>query len=84
MQIDDDLMRDLKEQAQREGTSLARLVNRVLRLGMTASRQGSKPCRPYREKTHNMGVPKVGLDKALALAAALEDDEIIEKLARRK
>jgi hypothetical protein len=84
VQIDDDLLRDLKEQAHREGTSLARLINRVLRLGLDTSRQAKAPVRPYREKTYNMGVPNVSLDKALALAAALEDDEVIEKLARRK
>lgn len=82
--IDDDLLRDLKEQAHREGTSLARLINRVLRAGLDASRQAKPPDRPYREKTYNMGEPRVNLDKALALAASLEDDETREKLARRK
>ena len=84
VKIDDDLLRELKEQAHREGTSLAKLVNRVLRRGLDASRQAKTPVRPYREKTYNMGVPNVNLDKALALAAALEDEEVIEKLARRK
>jgi hypothetical protein len=84
VQIDDDLLRDLKEQAHREGTSLARLINRVLRRGVDALRQAKPPDRPYREKTYNMGEPNVNLDKALALAAALEDAEVIEKLARRK
>jgi len=84
VQIDDDLLRDLKEQAHREGTSLARLINRMLRQATSASQQANKPTRPYREKTYDMGVPNVNLDKALALAAALEDDEVIEKLARRK
>ena len=55
VQIDDDLLRDLKEQAQREGTSLAKLANRVLRLGIRALRQANKPVRPYREKTFRMG-----------------------------
>jgi hypothetical protein len=31
-----------------------------------------------------MGAPRVPLDKALRLAAELEDDEIIRKLAARK
>jgi hypothetical protein len=84
VQIDDDLLRDLKHQAQREGSSLAKLVNRVLRLGMRVLREGGKPARPFRETTFRMGQPKVNLDKALALAAALEDDEVREELARRK
>ncbi len=84
VQIDDDLLRELKQQAHREGTSLARLMNRVLRQGMSALRQANKPGRPYREKTFRMGEPRVSLDKALALSASLEDDEVREKLARRK
>lgn len=31
-----------------------------------------------------MGAPRVDLDKALAVAAALEDEEIVRKLAQRK
>lgn len=84
VQIDDDLLRDLKDRVHQERTSLARLINRVLRLGMEASRQANRPARPYREKTYAMGEPRVNLDKALALAASLEDDETREKLARRK
>jgi hypothetical protein len=84
VQIDDDLLRDLKEQAHREGTSLVKLMNRVLRRGMIALRQADKPGRPYREKTFRMGEPKVNLDKALVLSASLEDAEVREKLARRK
>lgn len=84
MRIDDDLMRDLREQAHREGTSLATLVNRVLRRGVRALEQGRKTARPYREKTFSMGKPKVDLDTALALAASLEDEEVCEELARRQ
>jgi hypothetical protein len=31
-----------------------------------------------------MGTPVVNLDKSLALAASLEDEEVREELARRK
>ena len=37
-----------------------------------------------RSRTHAMGRSRVELDKALALAAALEDEETLAKLARRK
>jgi hypothetical protein len=84
VQIDDDLLRDLRERAHREGTSLAKLVNRALRHGISALAQAGKPKRPYRQKTFSMGQPKVNLDKALALAASLEDEEVCEELAQRK
>jgi hypothetical protein len=84
VRIDDDLIRDLKDQAHHEGTSLAKLVNRTLRRGMSPSGQAGKRAPPYREKTFPMGEPKVNLDKALALAAAMEDEEICRKLAEGK
>ena len=84
VQIDDDLIRDLKKQAQHEKTSLAKLINRVLRHGMRALLGEKKQVRPFREKTFSMGEPKVDLDKALTLAALLEDEEVCEELARRK
>jgi hypothetical protein len=84
VRIDDDLMRELNEQARQEGLSLAKLINRALRQGMSVLQQGRKPARDYREKTFRMGPPRVDLTKALALAASLEDGEVREKLARRK
>ncbi len=82
--IDDTLLRELKQQAHREGVSLTKLINRVLLCGIGAMREAKKPTRPHREKTFSMGEPSVNLDKALALAAAIEDEEVREELARRK
>lgn len=84
MRIDDALLRELKELAQREGLSLTKLLNRVLRHGMSGLKDEGKASRPYREKTFSIGPPSVNLDKALMLAASLEDDEVREKLDRRK
>lgn len=39
---------------------------------------------PYREDVADLGEPRVDLDKALALAARLEDEETIRKLAQGK
>ena len=49
MRIDDDLMSELKERAKRERVSLTRLVNRVLRAGVAASKQAVRSKKPYRE-----------------------------------
>ncbi len=84
VRIDDDLMRELKERAQSEGTSLTRLINSALREGMKKKRSAGRPNRPFRERTFRMGEPSVNLDKSLALAASLEDEEIRAELARRK
>ncbi|MGD0899469.1 MAG: CopG family transcriptional regulator [Thermoguttaceae bacterium] len=84
VRIDDDLLRSLKEQAHRDGVSLAKLINGALRRGLHARGEKNRRVKPYREKTFDMGLPKFNLDKALAFADLLEDEEILKKLARGK
>ena len=82
IRVDDELLERLKAQARKENVSLARLLNRTLKAGLQA--RGARRRKPpvYREQVHSMGIPRVALDKALALAAALEDEEIVRELAR--
>lgn len=84
LRVDDELMRQLKSLARRENISLSQLLNRVIRAGLRPG--GARPRRRtrYRERVHSLGTPRIGLDKALALAAALEDEEIARELATRK
>lgn len=84
VRIDDDLMMELKERARRENVSQTRMLNRLLRVGIKASR-GRRPKKPlYQEKPIAMGSPRVDLDKALALAAGFDDEEILRKMSLRK
>ena len=64
--------------------SLTRLLNRVLRAGLQAGGGRRQKRRAYRQRVHAMGAPRLALDKALALAAALEDEEIVRDLTLRK
>lgn len=85
VRLDDDLLAALKERAHRENTSLTKLLNRALREWLNGNRSGVEAKkRAYRETTYSMGKPLVDLTKALALSAAIEDEAIIEKLARGK
>jgi hypothetical protein len=84
VRIDDDLLLELKEQARAEDISMTRLLNRTLRAGLLAARQPRPRKLQYREKTYPMGIPRVSLDKALTLAAEMEDEEIIRKVMLRK
>jgi hypothetical protein len=59
-------------------------VNRTLRAGMQHSRAPARRPSRYREKTFSMGVPRFALSKALAIAAELEDEEVIREMALRK
>lgn len=51
-----------------------------------AIRSGAAPRtrRPVRTPTFDMGTPLVPIDKALGLAAELEDAELVRKMAARK
>jgi hypothetical protein len=83
LRIDSDLLVELRAAARAEGISLNRLLNRLLRRGLGAGRSGP-PRRRFRQAVHSLGQPPISLDKALGLAAALEDAEVVRKLAMRK
>ena len=84
VRIDDDLMTAIKARARSEGLSMTRMLNRVARAGLEALTQAPGERKAYREKTFRMGRPQLAMDKALAFAAALEDEEILRKIALRK
>ena len=84
VRIDDDLMTELKALAHRENISLTRILNRVIRQGLAASSKKPKSPKRFKEMPVAMGKPRVDIDKALTLAADLEDEEIIRKLSLRK
>jgi hypothetical protein len=84
VRLDDDLLEQLKAQARKERVSVTRLMNRALKAGLQAGRARRVAAPAYREPVHAMGTPRLTLDKALALAASLEDDEIIREMAVRK
>ena len=53
---------------------MTRMLNRLLRLGLAAETEAARRPR-FRQATARMGRARVDLDKALSLAAALEDEE---------
>lgn len=58
--------------------SFKQAINDAIRAGLPSQRD----VRPFRQRTFDMGVPVVNLDKALQLAAELEDEELIRKMRR--
>ena len=81
VRIDDDLMAELRSRARVEQMSVTRTLNRVIRAGLAASNRPCEDRERYQEAPVRMGRPRVEIDKALALAAALEDDEVIRKMS---
>ena len=77
------LLKRLRDEAHRRGISFKEFLDAVLNRGL-AARQPVKPA-AYRCPTFSMGESVVpGIDHALAIAGALEDDEVARKLALRK
>lgn len=81
--IDDDLLRQIKQQAVKSRVPLRRLVNTALRNGL-AAKQPSRRKTTYTTPSFSMGEPAIALDKALALAANMEDAEVLRELELRK
>ena len=79
--LDPHLLRRLREEAHRQGIPFKQLLTAVLRRGLEAG----TPRARYRVPTFAMGSPEtLDLDKALAIAGALEDEETSRKLRLRK
>jgi hypothetical protein len=80
--LDADLAAKLQALARERGVSFKDALNSALRRGLAGGDGGS---RPYRLPTRRMGLRQgIDLDKALRLAAELEDVETIRKLELRK
>jgi len=84
--IEDRIARDLKELAYRSGKPFKVVVNEALRAGLAAKNPESRRPRRYRLRTVSLGGIQSGfnLDKALALADSLEDEELARKMDLRK
>ena len=81
--IDDQLVADLKRLALETDRTFKKVVNDTLRAGLRA---GPTPTRRYRLRPSRLGGVRAGidLDRALRVADALEDDEILRELQLRK
>jgi hypothetical protein len=71
----------LRDEAHRQGVPFKELLNRAVRRGVEAPAAERDP---YRCPTFALGAPLRPLDRALALADSLEDEEVARKLVLRK
>jgi hypothetical protein len=83
--LEDDVAAGLEKLVDLTGRSFKDVVNETLRAGLEA-RQAAPPRRRYRLRPSHLGPVASGvkLDKALTLAGALEDEELVRKLELRK
>jgi hypothetical protein len=83
--IDDHIARDLKELAHKTGKPFKVVVNEALEAGLIAHGTRRSP-RKYRLTPAPLGKVRGGidLDRALALADSLEDEERVRKIEEKK
>jgi hypothetical protein len=80
--LDEDVAAALKRVAAERGVGFKEALNTAVRAGL---RSEATRARRYRMPRRRLGLrPGVDLTKALRLAAALEDEELIAKLELRK
>ncbi len=80
--LDPDVAAKLKSVARERGISFKQALNQAVRAGLGGQRRAA---RRFEQFAQPMGLrPGLDLDKALRLAAALEDEEIGRKLEVRK
>ncbi len=66
----------IRKRMRERGTSFKQTLNEVIREGLG----GEASAGAFRTPTANLGLPAVSLDRALQLAAELEDEEQIRKM----
>jgi hypothetical protein len=79
--IDEDVAQQIRQRMRERGAGFKETVNELLRRGLLST---DAPA-PYSTPIFAMGVrPDIDLDKALSLAAAMEDEEVARKVERAK
>jgi hypothetical protein len=77
--LDDDVLELIRRRMDEQHVSFKKALNDAIRDGAT----GRPAPRTFMTRTKNLGTPTVNLDRALQIAAELEDDELIRRLRRR-
>lgn len=76
--LDDDTLAVIHRRMRDDGVSFKAALNDAIRDGA----QGRPEPAPFSTRTADLGVPSVNLDRALQIAAELEDDELIRRQRR--
>jgi hypothetical protein len=81
--LDPDVERLLRDSMQARGVSFKKALNEAVRAGLT--RTGRQRPQRFVQKSYSLGAEQhFRWDKALAVAEAIEDEEIARKLSLRK
>lgn len=73
--LDPDSEALVRRRMRERGLTFKEVLNDAIRAGLAPDRRRE----PFRTPTADMGLPAVNLDRALALAGELEDEELVRK-----
>jgi hypothetical protein len=75
--LDPDVVELIEALRREQGVSFTEAINKAIRAGLAP-----RSTKPFRQRTYSLGFrADIDLDRARHLAEALEDEEIIHKLA---
>lgn len=81
MTLDEDVAQEIRQRMRERGTGLKQTINDLIRRGL----RSADSVEPYETPTFAMGARSdLDLDRALALSASMEDEELLHKLDLRK
>ncbi|MGH9280405.1 MAG: antitoxin [Acidimicrobiales bacterium] len=78
--LDPDTEALIRKRMQVQGVSFKQAINDAIREGLASPTRRAR----FRTRTADLGLPVVALDRALQLAAELEDEEIIRRMRSGK
>ena len=79
--LDEDISLKLRDVARARGISFKAAINEAIRAGLAEP----PDARPFRVEVRPLGLrPGIDLTKANALAAQLEDDELLRRMKKRR
>jgi uncharacterized protein (DUF2236 family) len=81
--LDPDVEAMLRKEMRRRGEPFKQVLNKAIRTGLRTMGK-SRSEEPFEPLTFDMGRPRVDLTKAAALAAELEDEELIGRYRRSR
>ncbi|MEA2489999.1 MAG: hypothetical protein QOH21_1791 [Acidobacteriota bacterium] len=83
--LEERIASDLQRIAQISGKPFEVVVNETIEAGLATNVEGREP-QPYRIRPASLGNvrPGIDLDKALTLADALEDEELLRKMEHQR
>ena len=79
--LDPDVESLLRKRMSERSISFKEALNDAIRDGLAPRPTGGKP---FRTETADLGLPAVNLDRALALAGDIEDEELLRRMRAGK